>query len=183
MPRESERRASRRPDRTRPDARYVELAWIVKPHGLDGEVRADLNTDFPERLPQWPALELAQEGDVREVRVDSVRGITGGRAIVKVAGVEDRDAAEQLRGATLRVRRDDIPPPPDGEFYDFQIMGLRVVTTDGRDLGRVRDIIRTGANDVFETDEAMIPAVDTFVREISLERGEIVVNEVEGLLG
>lgn len=164
------------------DNRYLELAWVVKPHGLYGGVWVDLNTDFPERLPEWPHLELVDRGGAREVRVEYVHGITGGRCIVKFENVEDRDQAEALRGATLRGPRDEVPPLPEGEYYDFQIIGLRVVTTEGRDLGRVREILRTGANDIFETDEALIPAVDEFICEIDLERGEIVVEEVPGLL-
>ncbi|MGC9318556.1 MAG: ribosome maturation factor RimM [Armatimonadota bacterium] len=155
---------------------------MVKPHGLDGEVWVDLNTDFPERLPEWSELQLVGSGGIRAARVEYIRGITGGRCIVKLEGVEDRDQAEALRAATLRVQRDAVPPPPDGEFYDFQILGLRVVTADGRDLGRVRDILRTGANDVYETDRALIPAVDTFIKAIDLERGEMVVQEVDDLL-
>ncbi len=142
----------------------------------------DLNTDFPERLPEWGTLEVVGPRGARQARVQRVYGITGGRAIVLLEGVQDREQAEALRGSVLRIRRDEVPPPPDGSYYEFQIIGLRVVSADGRDLGRVREIIRTGAHDVYETDRIMIPAVDTFVREIDLERGEIVVDEIDGLL-
>ncbi|MEA3402211.1 MAG: ribosome maturation factor RimM [Armatimonadota bacterium] len=165
-----------------PDADYIELATVVKPHGLDGEVWVDLNTDFPERLPQWSDLQLVGPAGARQARVEYIRGITGGRCIVKLQGVEDRDQAEEIRAASLQVRRHAVPPPPDGEYYDFQILGLRVVTADGCHLGRIRDILRTGANDVYETDRALIPAVDRYIKEIDLERGEMVVQEVDDLL-
>ncbi len=160
----------------------MELAVVVKPHGLQGEVSVSLNTDFPERLAGWPSLELAGPGGARPVRVETVRGITGGRAIVKLDGIEDRDAAEAIRGHVLQVEQSDLPPAPDGAFYEFQIIGLRVVTTGGEDLGRVREVLRTGANDVYETERALIPAIEDVVREIDLERGEIVVADIEGLL-
>ncbi len=161
---------------------HVELATVVKPHGLDGNVWVDLNTDFPERLPDWPALEIVGPGGPERARVEGVKGIVGNRCIVKLAGVNDRDQAEEIRGHVLRIRRADIPPLPEGSYYDFQIIGLRVVTSGGRDLGEVRNILRTGANDIYETDEALIPVIDSVVQEIDLEQGRIVIEEVEGLI-
>lgn len=155
---------------------------MVKPHGLRGEVWVELNTDFPERLPEWEQMELVGRTGGRAVRVERVHGITGGRAIIKLSGVNDRDAAEAVRGARLEVEATDVPPLPEGEFYDFEIIGLRVVTSGGQDLGRVQQILRTGANDVYETERALIPAIADVVRTIDLERGQIVVEEIEGLL-
>lgn len=155
---------------------------MVKPHGLRGEVWLELSTDFPERLMRQASVELAGPHSARPVRIQGVRSIAGQRAIVKLLGVDDRSAAEAIRGHVLRVERTAVPPPPDGAYYGFQIVGLRVVSTTGRDLGRVREILRTGANDVYETDRALIPAIADVVREIDLERGEILVEDVEGLL-
>lgn len=156
---------------------------MVKPHGLDGEVWVDLNTDFPERLPEWPALEIVGEGGPRRAHVEYVKGIVGGRCIVKLEGVEDRDEAEAIRDQVLRIRRGEIPPPPEGSYYDFQIIGLSVITTDGRGVGRIAEILRTGANDVYETDTgALIPAVAEIVREIDLESGRVIIEPMEGLL-
>lgn len=158
------------------------LATVVKPHGLGGEVWVDLHTDFPERLMQWTELALVTRGGARTVRIEDLRGLTGGRAIVKLSGIGDRDAAEAIREARLEVEEAELPPPPEGEFYEFQIIGLRVVTTGGRDLGCVEQILRTGANDVYETDRALIPAIADVVHQIDLERGEIVVADIDGLL-
>lgn len=156
---------------------------MVKPHGLNGEVWVDLNTDFPERLPEWPALEIVGEGGPRRARVEYVKGIVGGRCIVKLEGVNDRDQAEAICGQILRTGRAEIPPPPEGAYYDFQIIGLRVVTTGGGEVGRISGILRTGANDVYETDTgALIPAVDSVVLEIDLEQGRMLIEPMEGLL-
>ena len=143
----------------------------------------DLNTDFPERLADWPGLEIVGEAGPSRAQVEYVKGIVGGRCIIKLEGVEDRDQAEAIRGQILRIERPEIPPPPEGAYYDFQIIGLRAVTTDGRELGRVEHILRTGANDVYELDSGvLIPAVDTIVREIDLEEGRILIEPMEGLL-
>jgi 16S rRNA processing protein RimM len=160
----------------------VAVAQIVKPHGLAGEVTVELYTDFPERLAEAEGIEVSGPGRARRLRVASLRPTSQGRGLIKFDGVDNRDEAEKLRGCLVRVDRDSIPAPPEGAYYDFQIVGLRVVTTAGKQLGQVTEIIRTGANDVYVTERALIPAVDSVIREIDLERGEIVIEEVAGLL-
>ena len=158
------------------------LARIAKPHGLTGEVSVQVFTDFPERMAGSEVFVDGPGGD-RLIRVETVRGLTGSRAILKLEGVADRDQAEKLRDSVLNVSRDRIPELPEGQYYDFQIVGLRVVTADGRDLGRITEVLRTGANDVYLTDQVLVPAVDRFIRSIDLERGAMVVEGLDELLG
>ena len=162
----------------------VPVADIVKAHGLRGEVEVELQTDFPERMAEAGSVVVSgsRHGQARALRVESVRLTVGTRALVKFEGVDDVDQARELRGCTVLLNRDDVPPPPEGAYYYFQIVGLRVVTTGGKELGRVVEVIRTGANDVYATEEALIPAVDNVIKRIDLERGEMLVEEVEGLL-
>jgi len=173
---------SRRPEPGDEADDVVDLGIVVKPHGLKGEVWLDLGTDAPERLPELPGLTVMGPGGARPATVEYVHGITGGRAIVKLEGINERDAAEAIRDHVLQVARATLPPPPDGAYYEYQIVGLRAVTAAGADLGRVRQVLRTGANDVYETEKALIPAIASVVREIDLERGEMVVEDVDGLL-
>ena len=160
------------------DDSTVAIAAIVKSHGLRGEVTVELFTDSPEQISDLDGLLLGG----RTVQVLSVRGIAGSRAILKLDGVDSREQAEKLRGEMLRVPRKSVAPLPEGAFYDFQIIGLAVVTEDGQDLGRISEILRTGANDVYLTDQIAVPAVDRFIREISLERGEMVVRDLDELM-
>ncbi len=164
------------------DDSLVTLAVIAKPHGLSGEVTVELFTDFPERIAENDGLQLTTRAGSRPVRVLSVRGLFGSRGILKLEGIDDRDQAGLLRGGLIAVKRDAIPPLAEGEFYDFQIVGMRVLTEDGRDLGKVSEILRTGANDIYMTDRVPIPAVDRFISEISVERGEIIVRDIDELL-
>ncbi len=157
------------------------MARIAKAHALGGEVTVDLYTDFPERLPGRELL-LSGCGQLRQVRVEALRGLSGQRAIIKLAGVDAREQAEELRGCLLSVRREDIPDLPAGEYYDFQIVGLRVVTSDGRDLGEVVEVLHTGANEVYLTEQVAVPAVAQFVKHIDLDQGQIVVEGLDELL-
>jgi 16S rRNA processing protein RimM len=80
------------------------------------------------------------------------------------------------RGAELTVRRDELPPTGEGEYYAFQLVGLAVVEEGGRDLGRVTAVAPGVANDVLELDSGVaLPLVGACVREIDLERGRIAV--------
>ena len=160
------------------DKSTIAIAAIVKPHGLDGAVTVEVFTDSPEQMTSLDGIVL----DGRAVKVRSVRGITGSRALLNLAGVNSREEAEKLRGKVLRVAQENVAPLPEGAFYDFQIVGLTVVTEDGRALGRITEILRTGANDVYLTDQIAVPAVDRFIREVSLERGEMVVQDLDELM-
>jgi len=132
-------------------------------------------TDFPERFARLEqvCLEL-RGGEERRVRVTRAR-VTPKGVLAQFEGCDGLAGAEELRGAWVKVRPSMAAPLPEGSYYVHQIVGLRVVTTDGRDLGEVTEVIQTAANDVYVVGEAMIPAVREFVREISLEKGVMVV--------
>ena len=161
----------------------VLIGVIVGAHGVRGELRVAPETDFPERFARLEQVSVAPPGAApRLVKITAARSHVGkGLVLLRLEGVDDRDAAEALRGAELRIPESDLTALPAGQYYEFQILGLPVVTEDGRDLGKIIDIIHTGANDVYETPLAMIPAIDHIVREVDLEQGRVVVHWVEGL--
>ena len=161
----------------------VLVGVIVGAHGVRGELRVAPETDFPERFARLEAVSVAPKGAApRMMQITAARQHVGkGLVLLRLAGINDRDAAEALRGAALCIRESDLTALPEGRYYEFQILGLTVVTEDGRDLGKIVDIIHTGANDVYETPTAMIPAIEQIVREVDLAGGRMVVQWVEGL--
>ncbi len=161
----------------------VLVGIVVGAHGVRGELRVAPETDFPERFAHLEELSLQAQGTApRLVRVTASRQHTGkGLVLLSLEGVDDREAAAALRGARLYIREKDLVPLAPGEYYEFQILGLRVVTEEGRDLGEIIDIIHTGANDVYETPLAMIPVIEQTIREVDLNRGVVVVHWVEGM--
>lgn len=166
----------------RPEPEPAEEPWnlvvgqVVAPHGVAGEVRVRPETDFPERLGRLGEVCLSlPTGEQRFLRILSAR--PGPRGIlVKFAGCERREQAEALRGALIAIRPSMAAPLPEGAYWVHQVVGLRVVTEQGEDLGEVTEVIRTPANDVYVTPRAMIPAVRQVVREINLEEGRMVVS-------
>ena len=104
-------------------------------------------------------------------------------ALTNLAPVADiSETAAEWVGAYVYVHLDDALPLEKGQYYLFQIQGLEVRTADGEHLGRVVDILVTGANDVYLTDRVPIPAVDRFIRSIDLAAGRMVVEGIDELL-
>ncbi len=161
---------------------WVVRARVVAPHGLRGEVQVQLSTDYPERLAEEEVWKLRlRGGEVRDVPVTAIREHKGAW-LVTFEGVEDRGGAELLRGAAIVAGEQDLPPLPDGEHYWHELIGLQVVTCDGRVVGTVKDILRTGSNDVYVTEGPMIPAINDVVEEIDPAAGRIVIRPMPGLL-
>lgn len=109
----------------------------------------------------------------------------GAQVVLSLEGIDDRDAAEGLRGWLVQVPEHEAWKLPKGRYYWHQIVGLDVVTKDGRRLGAVAEILETGANDVYvvkrEGGELLLPAIKDVVKKISPERGEMVVELLPGM--
>ena len=114
------------------------------------------------------------------MRIEAAR-ITGQRIVLKLAGIETIDDAETWRSAQVFIPKSWAVPLEEDEYYYHQLLGLEVVTTTGEALGRIIEIFPTGANDVYETPLALIPATKDMIREIDLERGRMVVDARPGL--
>ena len=136
-----------------------------RPHGIDGSFFVEGASDAPERFAR--GARLLVDGEPAEVIV-SKRG-AGGRPVIKL----DRDVA---RGATLAVRREDLPDPDEDAYYVFQLVGLAVEEEGGRELGTVTDVENGPANDAIVLDSGrLLPLVDACVLEIDLAARRILV--------
>ena len=164
---------------------------VVKAHGITGELVVDVRTDDPgERFAPGSVLLLkprARDQGSREVVVDSVRP-HGGRLLVRLDGVVDRDGAEALRGGLFVIDSAELPPIADpDEFYDHQLEGLAVRTVDGHEVGSVVEVLHTGAGELLsvragEGREVLVPFVGAIVTSVSLVDGVIEIDPPEGLL-
>lgn len=163
------------------------IGRILKANGVRGELRVLPLTDFPERFDSLGEVFLAEKGrPVRRVAVEKARR-QGRAVIVKLDGVEDRRAAEMLAGAILEVGRGEAVALPKRSYFVFDIVDLEAVTEDGRSLGRVKDVLKLPAHDVYvlesETgEEIMIPAVESIVIRVDLRTRQMVIRPLEGLI-
>lgn len=168
-----------------PPARLI-IGRITRPHGVRGEVKVRPETDFPERFARLRRVLLLDErtAAARPAGVEAVRR-QGGMILLKLAGVDDLEAARALQGWAVAVPWAERVPLPEGSYYLAEVVGLRVRTPSGEALGRVTEVLRTPAHDVYrvagEAGEVFIPATRQVVRAVDLQRGEMVVVLPEGL--
>jgi 16S rRNA processing protein RimM len=146
------------------EPRYLVVGKIVAPWGVRGEVKVAIETDFPERFKRLKRVYLGE----------------------KATSCDDRNAAEKLRGHLVQIPIEEAMPLDEDEYYVYQIVGLDVWTAEGEHLGRVSEVLFTGANDVYvvqgDKGEILIPAVEDVVLEVDLTGGRLTVELVEGLI-
>ena len=187
------------PDTVDAPGSFLIVARVLRPHATAGELACEIITEFPQRFrrtkrvfltpPSGPgrveprADAVPRPYAVKRARAGTHRGHP--QVILSLEGVADLDAAEALRGWLVQVPDSEAWKLPKGRYYWHQIVGLRVVTTDGEEIGTVSEILETGANDVYVvkggSGERLIPAVKEIVKEIAPERGEMVVALIRGM--
>lgn len=163
--------------------RDIVIGKIIAPLGTRGEVKTIVLTDFPERFDAGAELSLRlPDGGVKQVKVESSRLHKEGLAL-KLEGVETRDDAEALRRAEFTIDESELGELPGDRFYVFDLIGLSVVTDDGRELGKVTEVLQGGGNDVYITSTGVcIPALKTVIANIDMGEGRMVIHPVPGLL-
>jgi 16S rRNA processing protein RimM len=164
--------------------RYVAVGRIARAHGVRGEVAILPLTQVPSRFEPGSRL-FASEDESRPMIVAGARPHAD-RVLVRFEGVADRSAADSLRGMYLFVRSSESPSLPEDEFWPHDLVGCDVVTEGGGALGRLEEIIRTPANDVWtvrsmDGKETLVPALRDVVADVDLEGRRVVVREVPGL--
>ncbi len=158
-------------------SRDVLLAAVIGAQGLKGEVKVKAFTERPEALAQYGGLHTK---DGRRFTVTAARGGKAGEAILTLAEVKDRSAAEALKGAELFVTRAALPATAEDEFYHADLVGLRAEDETGRVLGTVHAIHNYGAGDVIEIarpdgDNVLLAFTRETVPKIEIEQGRILV--------
>jgi 16S rRNA processing protein RimM len=163
--------------------KYLIIGRVLKPWGVRGEVKIEVLTGFPERFASLRQVFIGD--DAKLFSVDRAR-LHGKAALLKFKGIDSPADAETLRDQLVQVALEDAVKLPKGKLYLYQLIGLSVVTTEGNALGEITDVLDTGANDVYVvhdgTREILIPAIEDVVKQIDLERREVKIKMMEGLV-
>lgn len=159
---------------------FVAVGRVRATRGVHGEVTVEPLTDFPQRFQPGAAVWAA--GTLRTIR--RVRPHRKA-LLLELEGIETPEQAETLRGLLLEVPEEELAPLGENQYFRFQLLGMSVVDGDGRTLGRVEEVLDTGANDVYivrsDEGELLIPAIDTVVKHVDVARRRMVVELLEGL--
>ncbi|MCY3832142.1 MAG: ribosome maturation factor RimM [Chloroflexi bacterium] len=172
----------------RAQPRYLVIGEILRPHGLRGELRTRVLSDNPERISQLKTVYL---GDSPEAANLDRRALVGLRfnkeyALLQVAGCGDRNEAELLRGKLVMISVEQAAPLEADQYYLFQLLGLKVIAGDV-EIGTVKEVLQTGANDVYIVEsetfgEVLIPAHEETILNIDFDAESITMQLPDGLL-
>jgi 16S rRNA processing protein RimM len=160
--------------RSRPTSERLAVARILGAKGLSGGMRVEVLTDRDDRLT--PGAVLFAEGEQTPRQVLDVE--SGGRVpVIRLEGVDSREAADMMRGRYLEVEPE---PLPKGSLYWHQIVGLAVRDEDGRELGHVVEVFRAGENEVYRVEspgqpDLLLPSLREIIRDIDTEAGTMTV--------
>ena len=160
---------------------YIAIGRVGAPWGIRGAFRVFPLADS--RAPFEPGRGVTITGKPYSIASTQWRK---GAVYLRLSGIEGRQAAGELRGRLLAIAESELEPLPEGHYYRFQLIGLTVVSTEGEELGRLADVLSTGANDVYvvrgDRGEVLLPATDEVVREIDLKAGRMLIEALPGLL-
>lgn len=162
---------------------YLAIGFLRRPHGVSGEIIMDVHTDFPDRIKAGRKVYIG--GDHEAATFGSVRGHAKG-LLVTLRGHDTPETAGRFRNRWVYVKAKDVPPLPEGKHYKYEMIDLDVVDDNGSALGKLAEILETGANDVYIVrDEAgkeiLLPAIPSVVLNVDMEARIMKVHLLEGL--
>jgi len=162
----------------------IEIARIKGPHGLRGKMRLIPYGDSFEQFKQYTHLIIGPHGNPIKMLSCSRKK---GQYIVELDGITDISQVEELKGETIYVRRNWLQELEEDEYYWADLIGLQVIDTQGKLLGKIVRIFSTGSNDVYVVDhfkQYFIPATLDVIKEISMKKSMIVIDAslLEGLI-
>jgi len=164
---------------------WATIGKVVALFGVRGELKVRLLTDVPNRFAELDAVHVGPNHIPHLIQ--NVRPHKGEMIVLKLEGIDDANAAEVLRNQDLLIPLSNLAKLPPGSYYQHDIIGLQVFTVDGRDLGKIVDIITTGSNDVYSIKtpagpQVLIPAIKDVIKQIDLIRHTMYIDPLPGLL-
>ena len=159
---------------------------IVTTHGIRGEVKVYPTTDDPARFNSLESVMLDTGSEMKALEITGVKYFKQ-YVILKFKGIDDINDIEKYRGRGLYVSRESAVKLEENEYFIADLIGLAVITDESRDLGKITDVLQTGANDVYcvrmeDERELLIPAIRECILNVDTESGVMKVHLLPGLL-
>ena len=155
---------------------------VVGTFGIRGELKVRIESDFPDRFARLKRVCLRPKtGEPRLFAVEKTR-LHKTQVLLKVEGVDRIEDAEAWRGALLQVKQEEAMPLPADSYYVKDLVGLEVVTKDGRVVGKIDRVLPNPGHDLWQVGEALIPAVKQIVISVDQAAKRVIIDPPEGLL-
>ena len=168
---------------------YLNVGKIVNTHGVQGELRVLSVTDFAEeRFQVGNELAMFKPGETKPTKVKILTHRQHKNFdLITLENVYNLKLAEELKNSELKIEKDRVQALPEGEYYYHEILGCVVFAEDGSKIGEVKEVLATGANDVWVVKDAkgkdqLIPFIPSIVLEVNVSEKRIVIEVIEGLL-
>lgn len=152
----------------------IEVGKIVNTFGIKGEVKVFPEVDYLDELKAFYV-------DGKKMEISKIR-FQKNIAIMKIKGIDDINIAENLKGKIMEINESDRPELPEGVYYIDDLIGFDVYTDEGKLLGKLDDIFNTGANDIYQVGDILLPAIDEVLKQIDTENKKIIVHIIKGLI-
>jgi 16S rRNA processing protein RimM len=170
-----------------PEPAFLVIGQMLRPHGVRGEMRTAIHTGLPERFTWLDEVYVGydpEDENPQPYTVENVR-FHQGHVLVKLRGFDGRDEIDELRGKWLMVPVAEAVPLEEDEVFFYQLEGLEVYTDAGEYLGKLTEVMETGANEVFVVQgprgEILLPNTEEVVQQVDLEAGQVVITPLPGL--
>lgn len=152
----------------------IKIGKIVNTFGIKGELKVYPYVDYIDELSKIyinnKEYTLSKSRNQKNV------------VIIKIKGLDDINLVEDFKNKEIEIDRADLPKLKEGEYYIEDLIGLDVYTDDGKLLGKLDDIFNTGANDIYQVNNILLPAIPDVIKEIDIENQKIIVHIIKGLI-
>lgn len=164
-----------------------QVGVITSPHGVRGEVKVYPTTDDPRRFKRLKEVILDTGKGDEILKIEGVKFLKK-LVVLKFEGLERPEDVERYRQKSLYVTRENAVKLGRDEYFIADLMGLRVLDEDGSEIGILREVLETGANDVYRIEladgrELLLPAIKECVLRVDVEAGEMQIHILDGLIG
>ena len=164
---------------------YLEIGKIVNTYGIKGYVKVIPLTDDLMRFKKLRTVYLEYQNKLIEVPIEDV-SYSKNFVLLKFKGLQDINLVEKYKNCYLKVNRKDAVKLPENSYFIVDLIGLEVYTEDGRFLGKIEDIFKTGSNDVYVVKnelgkQILLPAIASVIKQIDLSQRKVIVNLIKGL--
>lgn len=164
----------------------LKVGVITTTHGVRGEVKVYPTTDGPERFLELDYVLLDTGKELRKLEIKNVKFLKN-LVILKFKGVDNINDIEKYKGRDLWIPREEGQELEEDEYYIADLLGMSVILEDGREFGTLKDVMETGANDVYIIDsaehgEVLLPAIRECILDVDLEKNVMTIHLMKGLI-